>query len=255
MIKVSVVTVTYNAMDSIICTLNSILSQTYTNIELIIFDGGSTDGTVEKIERRVQYETNVVFHSCPDDGIYDAMNKAVKRCSGDYIIFMNSGDLFYSSSTVEEAVLSMGKGRFDILVGNTVVDTQSKVKRRGDLSLKSISMPFCHQSIFFSSSCFDGAIYDISYRLSADFHLCLRLISKGAVVIMLEQIISRVSSGGVSDIRRNEVWLEYERAIRELGLLTPVKRVRFLLQLRWESIKSFIKFVLGYASRQRDGGL
>lgn len=99
MLKVSVVTVCYNAVASIEQTILSVLNQTYTNIEYIIIDGGSTDGTTDIIKK---YEIQLAYWiSEPDNGIYDAMNKGIAAATGDYINFMNAGDTFYSSNTIQ----------------------------------------------------------------------------------------------------------------------------------------------------------
>lgn len=98
--KVTVITVCFNAIDTIERTILSVLNQTYNNIEYIIIDGGSTDGTLDIIklyQDRINY-----WISEPDNGIYDAMNKGIYIATGDYINFMNSGDLFYDTTTIEK---------------------------------------------------------------------------------------------------------------------------------------------------------
>ena len=97
--KISVVTVCYNSVDSIEETMLSVLNQTYSDVEYIIIDGGSTDGTVDIIKK---YADRLVYWvSEPDKGIYDAMNKGIAAATGDYINFMNSGDRFASTNVIE----------------------------------------------------------------------------------------------------------------------------------------------------------
>lgn len=96
-VKISVITVCYNAVDTLEKTIQSVLEQTYHNIEYIIIDGGSTDGTVEIIHRYVDYLAYWV--SEPDRGIYDAMNKGIERATGEWVNFMNAGDYFYNYDT------------------------------------------------------------------------------------------------------------------------------------------------------------
>lgn len=95
---ISIITATYNCADSIESTMQSVLAQSYPNVEYIIIDGQSTDGTIDIIKR---YENNItVFISEPDKGIYDAMNKGIRASKGIWLNFMNSGDLFYSKDSI-----------------------------------------------------------------------------------------------------------------------------------------------------------
>jgi len=95
---ISIITATYNCADSIESTMQSVLAQSYPNVEYIIIDGQSTDGTIDIIKR---YEKNItVFISEPDKGIYDAMNKGIRASKGIWLNFMNSGDLFYSKDSI-----------------------------------------------------------------------------------------------------------------------------------------------------------
>lgn len=95
---ISIITATYNCVDSIESTMQSVLAQSYPNVEYIIIDGQSTDGTIDIIKR---YEKSIsVFVSEPDKGIYDAMNKGIRASKGIWLNFMNSGDLFYSKDSI-----------------------------------------------------------------------------------------------------------------------------------------------------------
>lgn len=97
---ISVVTVSYNAVLTIEQTILSVINQTYPHIEYIIIDGGSTDGTVDIIKK---YANRIAYWvSEPDKGIYDAMNKGIRTAKGEWINFMNAGDLFYSKDTLEK---------------------------------------------------------------------------------------------------------------------------------------------------------
>ena len=100
--KISVITISYNCKDVIEDTILSVIGQTYTNIEYIIIDGASTDGTFDVIKK---YADKIDFWiSEPDKGIYDAMNKGLKHATGDWVIFMNAGDSFYNNTVIERFV-------------------------------------------------------------------------------------------------------------------------------------------------------
>ena len=116
LLKISVVTVCYNAVDSIEETVLSVLNQTYPNVEYIIIDGGSTDGTVDIIKKYTDRLAYWVSES--DKGIYDAMNKGIAAATGDYINFMNAGDRFVDTKTVEKAV-SLFPPNVDVVYGDS----------------------------------------------------------------------------------------------------------------------------------------
>ena len=103
----SIITITYNAVRLVEQTLLNVLSQSYPNIEYIVIDGGSTDGTVDIIRR---YESGLAYWvSEPDKGIYDAMNKGLQKATGDYVWFINAGDTLCSSDTVQSVVSKLQK--------------------------------------------------------------------------------------------------------------------------------------------------
>ena len=128
--KLSVVTIVYNDIQHIEKTILSVLGQSYSNIEYIIIDGGSNDGTIDLIKK---YSDNISFWlSEPDNGLYDAMNKGIENVSGDFICFLNSGDLFYDNNTVEN-LLSNNDSNIDVFYGETIIiddDNNIKGKRR-----------------------------------------------------------------------------------------------------------------------------
>ena len=131
----SIITITYNAVRLVEQTLLNVLSQSYPNIEYIVIDGGSTDGTVDIIRR---YESGLAYWvSEPDKGIYDAMNKGLQKATGDYVWFINAGDTLCSSDTVQSVVSRLQKRKAlpDIIYGETnIVDEERRslgLRRRG----------------------------------------------------------------------------------------------------------------------------
>jgi glycosyltransferase involved in cell wall biosynthesis len=164
---ISIIIVTYNAQPTIQRTLNSVLGQTYKNTEIIIIDGVSSDGTVELIKECIDTPFKLV--SEPDKGIYDAMNKGVCISTGDWVIFMNSGDTFASEAVLEE--LFSGRpieSDIDLLYGNTVVK-DSGVTIRPPSSLGKgffFYETICHQSIFCRNEIFSKIGY---------FNTCLKI--------------------------------------------------------------------------------
>ena len=124
--KITIITVVFNASEGIKKTLKSIFSQSYKNIEIIVIDGGSTDGTIDIISDYSQYID--YFISEQDYGIYDAMNKGIRVATGEWICFMNSGDIFYSKDTVSNIFLDLDQKK-DIIIGECIVDFNLFKKR------------------------------------------------------------------------------------------------------------------------------
>ena len=119
---ISVVTVSYNAVLTIEQTILSVINQTYPHIEYIIIDGGSTDGTVDIIKK---YANRIAYWvSEPDKGIYDAMNKGIRTAKGEWINFMNAGDLFYSKDTLEKVFSKSINDNIKVIYGDVMLNKQ-----------------------------------------------------------------------------------------------------------------------------------
>lgn len=178
--KITVVTVAYNAVNDIEKTIRSVIRQSYLNIEYIIIDGGSKDGTLDIIK---QYEENItLWISEPDKGIYDAMNKGIDRATGDWINFMNAGDYFYSQDAIEQ-MFSLPDNEYN---GFPVVygDTEFRLKSFSYVieAMESQSdrfMPFSHQAAFTCTEYAKKNKYDTSYKIAADTEFFLRLTREG----------------------------------------------------------------------------
>ena len=186
--KFSIITVTYNAAKVLEDTIQSIVTQTYKNTEYIIVDGGSTDGTLDIIQKYKEHIHTVV--SEPDKGLYDAMNKGIKLATGDYICFLNAGDGLHEDDTLQQMVHSItGTELPDVLYGETeIVDSEGHVLHMRRLSApekltwKSFKkrMLVCHQAFFARRDRVEP--YDLQYRFSADFDWCIRIMKKAKVL-------------------------------------------------------------------------
>lgn len=166
--KISVITVCYNAADTLEVTMQSVLEQTYRDIEYIIIDGGSTDGTDDIIRK---YEDQIAYWvSEPDRGIYDAMNKGIKVATGEWVNFMNAGDRFYDEKVVENLFEETIEAKFACVFGDTLFCYKEKkvIVRYGDSPDHKI-MPSCHQSIFCRRDVLLLFPFDLKYRIAADF--------------------------------------------------------------------------------------
>ncbi|MEK6958756.1 MAG: glycosyltransferase family 2 protein [archaeon] len=198
--KVSIVTVCFNAASTIEETIKSVLSQDCPNIEYLIKDGGSKDSTL-KIVKKYGKRIDVVIEG-KDAGLYDAMNIAVKKASGDVVFFLNADDVFYSKHVVSDAVKAFEKG-IDFVYGDVnFYYPEEKISKRitriaSMAEIKKGSMP-PHQATFVRRKLLLENLFDNSYRSSADFDWFCRIIKKGAVGKKIDRIIATVQIGGVS---------------------------------------------------------
>ena len=166
--KVSVITVCYNAILGIEKTIKSVVGQTYPEVEYIVIDGGSTDGTIDIIKK---YTDKIAcFVSEPDDGIYDAMNKGIRIATGEWINFMNAGDTFSSDTIISTVFSERYKEEVEVIYGD-VYFTESHdcnyLQPARPLCFLRRAMPFCHQSSFVKRKAITG--FDKQFQICADY--------------------------------------------------------------------------------------
>ena len=197
MIKFTVITITYNAEAVLERTLQSVLCQTHEDVEHLIIDGASTDGTLAMSERyKAESDASelghkVIIRSEPDDGIYDAMNKGLTQASGDYIIYMNAGDSFPKEDTLETIAHRCRLNELPsdelpaVLYGNTdIVDGEGRflyprrLQPPQRLTWRSFKkgMLVCHQAFYARTDVAKNLPYDLHYRFSADVDWCIRVM-------------------------------------------------------------------------------
>jgi len=228
---VTVVTVVLNDVDNIETTIQSILSQVGCNIEYIILDGGSSDGTlnvIRKYSNRVQY-----WQSSKDQGIYYAMNKGIEAATGDWIIFINSGDTFSHNNVVRNLVKRISPDD-DIIYG------QYMVKYRGGASRKVLPRRVTdmwkgtitsHQAVLIRSDLMKLHRFDCDFRLAADHELIAKLFHLGCSFHYVAEVIAEVSAGGASDKRRADVYLEFSRIAARFFPAKPFRSYFFLKRI------------------------
>lgn len=197
MTKFTVITITFNAEAVLQRTLDSVFSQTYEDLEHLVIDGASTDGTLVMAEAyKAQSDASasghkVIIRSEPDDGIYHAMNKGLTQASGDYIVFMNAGDFFPRPDTLEQVARSSHLNELPsddlpaVLYGNTdIVDGEGRyigprrLQPPQQLSWRSFrhGMLVCHQAFYARTDIAKNQQYDTRYRYSADVDWCIRVM-------------------------------------------------------------------------------
>jgi glycosyltransferase involved in cell wall biosynthesis len=193
---VSVVTVVINDAHGLQETIDSVRSQTYPNIEHIVVDGGSTDGTVEYLEN---LEGDVRWLSEPDDGIADAMNKGAAMAAGEWINFMNAGDIFVDGNTVER-FLHERDPEAELIYGDQIIryDTCSVYAQARSLWTVCFSMPFGHQALFARTALLRSYPFRTHYRIVADVDFVYEHYLQGKRFHHLHFPVTVYRYGGVS---------------------------------------------------------
>ena len=200
--KVTVVTAVLNDAGHIEQTILSVISQTDIEIEYIIVDGGSKDGTLELIGKYKDKISLLISES--DRGVYDAMNKGIKHSSGDFVYFLNSGDVLLNSSILSKIKFEDVNVRNTIIYGNVIVaygniEALEKPRPFFKSKMKFKGIGICHQSMFFPGELIRNEKYDLSYNIAADYDLAYRLWRKGTVFLYKDITIAKYDWGkGIS---------------------------------------------------------
>lgn len=233
--KISVITVCYNAKDVIEETMLSVIQQVYSNVEYIIIDGKSNDGTVDIIKK---YEDRISYWvSEPDKGIYDAMNKGIAKASGDYINFMNAGDRFYDEHVLE--IVAENSGEYDVIYGDTMIkyDFGELYKKGLFFSSNDFCLPLGHQSTFVKTKIIrDG--FDTKYKIAADYNMLYNLYKSGHKFIYVDKPLSVYDMQGFSSSRVIDTY-------SEVATINGTKNtVRYYINVAVLAVKQFVRGVV-----------
>lgn len=197
--KVSIITVCLNSEKTIEETIQSVLGQTYKNVEYLIIDGKSTDGTVDIIK---QYSDRIAkWMSRPDDGLYSAMNQGISMSTGEIVGIINSDDR-YTPDAIEKVVRSFCESDADLVYGDEMLvfeDGDTKKRESGDLASLAYKMCISHPATFVKKDMYIAfGMFDERYRIAADYELILRLRSNGAVMKKCPDVLAYFRIGGLS---------------------------------------------------------
>lgn len=180
--KITIITVCYNAKSEIEKTMKSVLSQSYDNIEYIIIDGASTDNTLEIVNSLVSkyISRNVQIFSEPDKGIFDAMNKGIEKATGEWINFMNAGDVFYNEQVIEKVFKSEISDNVGVIFGDTYTENGPfKMLPFIYNPQKLCGMGISHQSLFVRTSLAKNNPFDMSFKVAADYNMIRQIYNQG----------------------------------------------------------------------------
>jgi len=205
--KISIITIVYNNVRDIEHTILSVINQSYSNIEYIIIDGASTDGTLDIIQK---YRGSIdILVSEKDSGIYDAMNKGLVKATGDYVLFLNSGDELYDNNTIQ-TIVSKGNSA-DIIYGETklvdenrkiIGDRRHKAPTQFDWKSFQYGMNVCHQAIYVKRDI--AQPYDLQYKLSADVDWVIQAAKNAKTTQNVNCYVARYLVGGMSQKRHKQ---------------------------------------------------
>jgi len=235
--KVTVVTVCLNVIDLLKVTMNSIFNQEYENIEYIVIDGGSTDGSLDLIK---QHKEKISYWASEhDNGIYDAMNKGIAKATGEWIIFLNAGDYFIDNGVLSR-VFDKEHIDADVVYGDCCKsiggqDVVVKAHQPGN----SHRMNFCHQCAFTRSEWLKRTPFDTRYKLSADFKSFKLIGLAGGVFEYVPITIAKFDTHGASNkfrakgLKENiEIIKEVDSLTQKLRLLPRIYFTYFMVKLR-----------------------
>ena len=218
--KVSIITVVYNGIAHLEETIESVLGQSYENIEYIIIDGGSTDGTVELIEK---YDEQITYWgSEPDGGIYDAMNKGIAKATGEIVGLINADD-WYAKDAVANAVEAFRTSSADVVHGamEIVSEDGSSFVKDAEMKLDRLAkgMLINHPTLFAKRDLYEKyGGFDTSYKIVADWELMVRWWQEGAKFVAVDDCLAHFRMGGVSSEHLKRSFKEKHRVRKGAGL-------------------------------------
>ena len=248
--RISIITVVYNAVDLLEGTIQSILEQTYSNIEYVVVDGASKDGTVDIIHK---YKDRIdQWVSEPDKGLYNAMNKGLNMATGDFVWFMNAGDRLYTPDTLEKAVAHYTP-ETDLLFGEIMLvnEQREKLGTRSELTTQRLpkqltwkslkrGMVVCHQGFIIRRECTDPYLED---NWTADIDWVINALKKCRETKHTGIILAEFLQGGVSKKRHNEFLRDRYIILKKHYGFIPNLWNHFLIVLRagWFKVSRFGK--------------
>lgn len=243
MLKVSIITASYNSVRTISDSIESVMMQTYENIEYIIVDGGSEDGTLEIIEKyEAKFGDRLKYISERDKGIYDAMNKGIHLSTGDIVGILNSDDYYTSNDVVERLTAAFDDRTVDAVYGDVHFIRNGQPDKVVRYYSSKMFHPFwlrfgfmpAHPSFYVRRSVYEQAgDYKLDYRIGSDFEMMVRLFRHQrihAVYLPMDFVTMRMGGASTNGLRSHRLLLQEDtRACRENGIYTN----RFFISLKY----------------------
>jgi len=251
-ILISIIIPTFNVEKTLQKCLESIITQNTNDIEICIVDGGSTDQTLEIIKRYQLDSPYIKWISESDKGIYDAMNKGVDLCSGNWIYFLGSDDSLQNQNVLREVKSVIERNPKSLFLYGDILTSANYIQRYQDYSFeKLVNLNICHQAIFYHYTLFKKSRYNLNYGICADWDMNLKVFRKKNLPIYLNKVIANYNLNGASNN-----WGSHPDFLNNFKPLTMVLRYRSvfyfaslytLKQLKY--FKSLISNFFGWISR------
>jgi putative colanic acid biosynthesis glycosyltransferase len=237
-VSLSIITVVYNSEHLIEATIKSVLAQNFNDYEYIIIDGSSTDNTLNIINK-FKDRINLIVSEA-DSGIYDAMNKGLKLATGDYVYFLNAGDIIYSDTALK--IFSDHKSlKYDVIYGS-IIHLESKLLIDAKQIDKIIyGMPFCHQAVFIRREVNNKFFFNLNFKIAADYNLFLNIYLLNYNFLITDVVFGEIDTSGISNTSYFKVIGEYLKIIYNSysGLTKLVNIFRYLY-----GNKKFLAFII-----------
>lgn len=247
MYRFSILVVSLNAGDKLLQTINSIREQTFSDYEVIVKDGGSRDHSIERLRGRLEEEDSIEFgrkvkiYVEPDTGIYDGMNQAAGKASGEYFLFLNCGDLFYDNKVLVEIAARIDtsgrsmKGDCSLIFYGDIYDILRGSRIASNPRLNEFAcyrnVP-CHQACIYHRSLFAERGYETRYRVRADYeHFLWCFFAGKANPVYLQVVVASYEGGGFSETKENRRQSEKEHKEITAKYISLQKRIWYRLLL------------------------
>jgi glycosyltransferase involved in cell wall biosynthesis len=219
--KISIITVSYNSAKTIETTFESVLHQTYSNIEYIVVDGGSTDNTLKIAENYSEIITVLVSEQ--DNGLYDAMNKGIKLATGDIIGLINSDDLFCDPDALSKVVNVFKTNKnLDSVYADLFYVSQNDIDKVARRWVSGTQKKFkygwhpAHPTFYIKKTVYDRfGLFDLSFRLAADFEIMLRFLDKHKIsTVYLKDPLVKMRLGGKTNKSLKNIYYQNLECLR-----------------------------------------
>ncbi len=250
--KYSIITVNYNNKNGLQETIESVIHQTYRDFEYIVIDGGSTDGSIDVLEK---YSDQITYWiSEKDNGIYSGMNKGIAASTGEYLNFMNSGDCYYNNQVLEHLTQHLDK---DIIVGRDYHYNAKTGQGFATILPKRISMltfyiqTLPHQSTFFRKELFKDCLYDENLRIVSDIKFYIQKICiEDCSLQLIDDIICRREPDGISNARSSCRITEHQNVIKQVLPVGAIKDYQTLALLDITTLYRLLSIIENHKSRR-----